>query len=220
MDLPLVELNRVLVAGRFAPLHPERSFDDVNLGPVRDTLRFLLARHEPNSAVVIDDLWNVLLFNEAHRRIMALFAPESATATGRPINLMREVFDPRCLRPSVANFAVLGPLLRQRVAAVADAMPGDRRPGDLLAELDQFNTSVPEASAPESGPPSIVLPVVLEKGAHRLSLITTVTRFAAPLDATVQSLQLQTFFPLDEPSRVLLERRASESVRETAGTNG
>lgn len=214
LELPLIELNRVLVAGRFAPMHPERSFDDPDLGAVRDTLRFLLKQHEPNGAVVIDDVWNVLLCNDAHRRIIELFAPGGEIAAhgrGRPMNLMRAVFDPRALRMVIANFAVVAPLLRQRVVGVVESLPGDRRPQELLADIDRFNAEcgpMPPSSATPSG---IVLPLILERGEYRLSLITTATRFSAPIDATVEGLQLETFFPLDDSSQRLLERLAAGS---------
>jgi transcriptional regulator with XRE-family HTH domain len=210
LELTLRDQNELLVAAGFAPLHPPRRLSDESMSAVRDVFEFLLERHEPNSAVVIDRSWNVIMRNRAHIATMRLFAPDSRSAAGEPANLVEEVFDPASLRPSIANFDLVATLLYDRLQQMASA--GPRRP-DVSALIERIASFGPIPARPaQADLPrlSLLMPIVFRRGELRMSVFSTTTGFTAPLDATAQELQLETFFPADPESEDLLRRLRSE----------
>jgi transcriptional regulator with XRE-family HTH domain len=54
LAVPLRDRNRLLLAAGYAPTYPERSFDDPALEAARDTVRLVLAGHEPAPAIAVD----------------------------------------------------------------------------------------------------------------------------------------------------------------------
>ena len=209
LDLSLRDQNELLVAAGFAPLHPPRRLDDQSMSAVRDVFEFLLEHHEPNSAVVIDRRWNVIMRNRAHVATMRLFAPDSRSAAGEPANLVEEVFDPASLRPAITNFDLVANLLYDRLQQLASSGPSRRDVVALLERITSFGP-IPVRPAQADLPRlSLLMPIVFRRGAMRMSVFSTTTSFTAPLDATAQELQLETFFPADPESEALLRRLSS-----------
>jgi transcriptional regulator with XRE-family HTH domain len=204
LGLPLREHNQLLEHGGYAPLHPPRRLDDPMLAIVKEVFRFLLDRHEPNSAVVVDSCWNVVLRNRAHVASMRLFAPDSRSAAGEPANLIEEVFDPTGLRPAIENFDLVANLLHDRLERTAAARPTRVELRALLDRVEAFGPLPPRPDTDGIERFALLLPLVFRRGDVRLSVVSTTTTFTAPLDATVQELQLETFFPTDEESERLL----------------
>lgn len=206
LRLPLREHNEMLAAGGFAPLHPARRLDDAPLAVVKAAFQYLLDRHEPNSAVVVDQCWNVVLRNRAHLATMRLFAPDSRAAAGSPTNLIEELFDPASLRSAVENFPLVANAIRDRLVRSVEERPTFLELRNLLDRVDAFGPlpARPSVGEPQSAP--LLLPIVFRRGDHRLSVFSTTTTFTAPLDATVQELQLETFFPTDDRSAELMRR--------------
>jgi MmyB-like transcription regulator ligand binding domain len=57
--------NRLLLAGGFAPPYLELPYDGQVMRPPRESLRRLLAAHQPNPALIVDGLWNLIEANPA-----------------------------------------------------------------------------------------------------------------------------------------------------------
>lgn len=207
--LPLREHNELLVSGGYAPLHPHRRFTDPTLALAREAFQFLLERHEPNSAVVIDHAWNVQLRNRAHVATMRLFAPRSPSAAGEPANLIEELFDPESLRPAVENFDLVANLIHKRLERSILSQPTRLDLPALLDRIEAFGPLPPCPDVDSLARSSLLLPMVFRRGDYRLSVFSMTTTFTAPLDETVQDLQLETFFPTDEPSERLLRALAA-----------
>jgi transcriptional regulator with XRE-family HTH domain len=208
LELPLREQNQLLQAGGYAPLHPPRRLGDADLAIASDAFRFLLERHEPNSAVVVDQCWNVMLHNRAHLATMRLFAPDSPSAAGQGGNLIETLFDPAGLRPAVENFELVAGLIHDRLERAAAARPTFTELRTLLDRIEGFGPMPPRPDAEGVARMALLMPIVFRRGEHRLSVFSTTTTFTAPLDATVQELQLETFFPTDAASERLLRSLA------------
>lgn len=209
LGLNLRDQNQLLAAAGFAPLHPPRRLADDSMAAVREVFEFLLERHEPNSAVVIDGTWNVVMRNRAHVATMGIFAPNSHSAAGEPANLVEELFDPDSLRPAVANFDLVGNVIRdclERMVAEQPLLPEARA---LLDRIESFGSLPPRPPRADSQVSSLLLPIVFRRGDACLSVFSTRTGFVAPLDATVQDLQLETFFPADRESELFLWKLAA-----------
>src|SRR5918992_1424642 len=65
LDLPIAERNRLLLAGGFAPPYLELPYDGEVMQPLRESLERLLEAHEPNPALIVDGLWNLIEANRA-----------------------------------------------------------------------------------------------------------------------------------------------------------
>jgi transcriptional regulator with XRE-family HTH domain len=65
LDLPIAERNRLLLAGGFAPPYLEQPYDGAVMQPLRESLRRLLEAHQPNPALIVDGLWNLIKANSA-----------------------------------------------------------------------------------------------------------------------------------------------------------
>ncbi len=209
LDLSLRDQNQLLATAGFAPLHPPRRLADDSMAAVREVFEFLLERHEPNSAVVIDGTWNVHMRNRAHIATMRIFAPNSRSALGEPANLVEELFDPNSLRPAIANFDLVGNLIHDKLESMVESQPLNREARHLLERIESFGSLPPRPAAANAHSVALLMPIVFHRGDARMSVFSTRTGFVAPLDATVQDLQLETFFPADQESELFLRNLAS-----------
>src|SRR5947207_10233426 len=73
LDVPLGDRNALLVSAGYAPAYGERPLSAPELEPVRRALTFTLHQQEPFPALVVDGEWNIVMRNEASRRIFDLF---------------------------------------------------------------------------------------------------------------------------------------------------
>src|SRR5262245_62106882 len=102
LDVPLGERNALLVSAGYAPLYGERPLGAPELEPVRRALQFILRQQEPFPAFVLDAQWNIVMRNDASRRICGLFRGPGHDE--RSVNVMRTVFDPGRLRGFISNW--------------------------------------------------------------------------------------------------------------------
>src|SRR5918993_4700067 len=65
LQVPLRERNAVLVAAGYAPVFPERPFDDPALKAARAAVDLVLKGHEPYPALAIDCHWTLIAANAA-----------------------------------------------------------------------------------------------------------------------------------------------------------
>jgi transcriptional regulator with XRE-family HTH domain len=206
LDLALRDQNELLVLAGFAPLHPARRLTDESMSGVRDVLEFLLERHEPNSAIVIDGIWNVLMCNRAHVAAMRIFAPKSRSAAGDPTNLVEELFDPDALRPAIGNFDLVAHVIHERLECMVAATPLHAQARALLERIEAFGPLPPRPLEADRPSTLLLMPIEFRRGDARMTVFSTRTGFAVPLDATVQELHLETFFPADRESELFLRR--------------
>src|SRR3954462_1423164 len=57
LEAPLRERNGLLLAAGFAPMFPERSFDDPGLAAMRTAVEAVLHAHMPFPALAVDRRW-------------------------------------------------------------------------------------------------------------------------------------------------------------------
>ena len=209
LDMPLRARNELLDAAGFAPFYPERPLHGAELNRARETLTRILAHHEPYPAMVLDRSWNILMKNDASRRIVSHFLDEPAVAQlspdGKP-NFMRMMFHPNGLKPHVRSWARTAPILIGRLRREAAAYPGSLSKS-LLCEL---LPSAPATFAPgiDDAPLAPTVALELEIGDEVLRLFNTLTTFGTPQDVTLQELRIEMSFPADEASDALLRRWA------------
>jgi transcriptional regulator with XRE-family HTH domain len=203
LDLPLRDRNKLLHAAGLAPAFGETDLDSAEMAGVRRSLEFLLDRHDPCPAVVVDRHWNLLLQNRGAAVVLPRFVASPA-ALAPPINVMRLLFDPNGVRPFIVNWDELAASMVQRLHREAALDPGDDRARVLLetalAAGVPASWRVPELGADQSP----MVEMRLRDGELELALFSAVTTIGTPLDVTLQELRLETFFPVDEASAAAL----------------
>src|SRR5262245_1735639 len=110
LDVPLGERNALLVSAGYAPMFAERPLASPEMEPVRRALEFILRQQEPFPALVLDRDWNIVMGNEASRRVFAPYKNASSTP-----NVMHKVFDPQQMRPFIVNWHEIAECLMHNV---------------------------------------------------------------------------------------------------------
>ena len=217
LNLPLRDRNALLRAAGFAALYPEEDVLSSEDSHLRSLFAFLLARHEPFPAYVVDGAWTVRLHNRAAVRLLAwlleddrLPAPRHADGPLVGENLLAVLFDPDRLRPLTVNFEEVGRYLWDRLEERIALYPEDDALATLLEQLRGYGTipaRIPEPARPDDAP---AFPIHLRKGGMDLRLLSFLMTVAAPRAVSLQELRLETFLPADEESEALLREIAGE----------
>ncbi len=219
LDLPLRQQNHLLVAAGYAPVYGQADIADRSMREIRDGLRFLLDNHDPYPAFVLNRMWNIVMSNRTHLRMLERLQAVGGSRREEPENALRLVLAPDRLRPLISNWpqvvrAVIPRLERQiRLAA------HDRELEELREEvlgypmvLDALRSS----SAAADGV-ALLVPIELEFDRQRLSFYTTIASFGGAVDATTQELVIESLLPANEATRQSLVRFA-EAGAQRVGT--
>lgn len=208
LEVPLRERNLLLQSAGYAPAFAMRDLDGEDMAPVRTALTLMLKHHEPYPALVIDKDWNVVMKNEAVTRAFSglgdLEAMWQATCGDGPRNLLRFTFHPGGVRPLIANIEELAPIFLQRTQREAAATRNDHLLG-ILEEIRSWE-GIPSdwLDLPVSQPPPPIIPLTLDNGVIRASMFTMISTFGTPQDITTDELRIESYFPADEQTEMLL----------------
>ena len=192
LDLPIGERNRLLLAGGFAPPYLEQPFDGEVMQPLRESLRRLLEAHEPNPALIVDGLWNLI---EANRAASLLWDGVDPELLEPPINMLRLGVHPGGLpRISSMTAACNAPLIHKlKRRSREDADPAL---ADLIEEVENYLPDEP----PDSPATQPVVSLDLRTPLGDVRLFTVIATLGAPLEVTAANLAIETFLPMDEES--------------------
>jgi transcriptional regulator with XRE-family HTH domain len=203
LDLPIAERNRLLLAGGFAPPYLEQPYDGEVMQPLRDSLSRLLEAYEPNPALIVDGLWNLI---DANRAASLLWDGVDPELLGPPINMLRLGVHPGGLpRISSMTAACNAPLIHKlKRRSREDADPGLSR---LIEEVESYLPDVPPTS-PATQP---VVSLDLRTPLGEVRLFTVIATLGAPLEVTAADLAIETFLPMDERSAARLGELSGNS---------
>jgi transcriptional regulator with XRE-family HTH domain len=207
LDVPLGERNALLVGAGYAPIFGERPLEAPELAHVRRALEFMLRQQEPYPALVINGYHDIVMRNDASRRIFELFRgplPDHLT-----INTIRTVFDPKGLRPFISNWDEMAECLMQSLQQqIADTG------SDALIRLRDEVIAYPGVPARfrtlcalTTDPPIINLQ--LRKGDLSLAFFSAVSFFGRTRDITLQEIKIECFFPADAATEQFTRRLAA-----------
>ena len=205
LDLPHKDSNLLLHSGGYAAAYTELDLQATDMEPVREALRLMLDNHNPYPALVMDGGFNVLMANSAQQ----MMAAQVMGAGGSPAtaNLLEAIFRQDSYRPHIENWDEVAShtLRRLRKQVLAFGRPGDdalyRR---LLALSPPDDWQQPQAS-PADGP---MLTVDFTIGGQSLSMFSTLSQFGTALDAGMEELLIESYFPADEACKRFFEQFA------------
>jgi transcriptional regulator with XRE-family HTH domain len=201
LDVPLRERNRLLEAGGFAHVYRQTPLAAEEMRHVRGVLQFILDRHEPYGAVVIDRYSNLLMANGAASRLIGAFVDPSLL-TGTP-NLLRMVFHPQGLRRSIVNWDEVAQHLLGRAQRELGETPDDEIAVALLGEVQGWARIMGKKAALRAA--DLLLAIHMKRGDLDVRVFSTIMTLGTPQDVTLQELRLETFFPADPESEARLK---------------
>jgi transcriptional regulator with XRE-family HTH domain len=201
LEVPLRERNDLLLAAGYAPVYRQTALDADEMAPVRDALDKILVGHEPFPALVVDRRWDVVSANRPALAVMS--EGVSPELLGPPANALRLSLHPDGLAPRIANLAEYAAHVLERLHRQA-LLSGDPDLVALHAELSSY-PGVGEAPAPTEPSARLFVPLVLRvDGVQELKFFSTVATFGTALDVTVAELAIESFFPADEATALVL----------------
>ena len=203
LEVPLRERNAFLLAAGYAPRYRQTALDDDQMTRVRQSLQRLLDSHAPYPGIVVDRLWNAVLWNDTAGRI-AESLPEELS--GPPMNVFRACLHPDGLAGRTLNFPgwaayLLGELHRLAV------LTGDAEVQRLADEVSQYPNIAALGGWREAVPaeePALWIPWRLEMAGAEWSFFTTMTTFGTPQDITLAELAVELFYPADNATEAML----------------
>jgi hypothetical protein len=186
------------------PRYHETSIDAPVSQPVRASLERLLATHDPYPGVVLDRQWNIILANDAARRLVAGLP---ASVTEPSVNVFRISLHPEGLAAITLNFdewcAAMLAQLRRLVMVTADpALTQLAR--EVLAYPNVIEHLARATDSEVADEPPLLLPCRLSVGGVELSLFTMLTTFGTPRDITIDEIAVELFYPADDATATAL----------------
>ena len=167
----------------------------------------MLTNHEPFPAIAIDRAWNIRLANRPFEMMTSMMGSDVWTRVGGPDrNLMRLFFHPNGVKPMVANWQAIAPLLWHRARREAETLGGQEMKA-VLADLSQYQNAETLWAAEEAALVP-VLPLEMQKDNVRISLFTVIATFGTAQDVTADELRIESFFPADEATEKLFRAAA------------
>jgi transcriptional regulator with XRE-family HTH domain len=226
LDVPLRERNKLLEAGGYAHIYKQTPLAAEAMRHVRGVLEFILQRHEPYGAIVLDTYSNLLMANGPAAALMgslvdpSLMAPAQPGAPAAPPNVLRLVFHPLGSQRFIVNRHEVLPQLLARAEREMGELSGDETAKALLAELRGYvalacaGTGAGGETRPSTralNAADLLLPVHFRINGIDLRIFSTIMTLGTPQDVTLQELRIETFFPADAESEAALKQLAPAS---------
>jgi len=210
LELPLRERNRLLESAGFAHIFRETSLSAEEMAHIRGMLQFILDRHLPYAAVVVDRHWNLLLENRAAGQFFSTLISPALSALPNAPNILRATFHPEGSRRWIVNWPEVEQHLLSR-AEVEFGSAEDAVGAALLAEIRSYaSSSVAADSHSALRSSDLLLPLHIRIGDFDLRLFSTIMTLCRPQDVTLQELRVETWFPADQDSERCWRQRFGE----------
>lgn len=199
LEIPLRERNRLLAAGGYAHVYRQTPLAAEEMAHIRSVLQFILDRHKPYSAVVLDRYSNCLMGNDAAMHLIA--ATVDASLLDDHPNILRLVFHPLGTRRFIVNWPEAGRHLFARAERDLGALKDDETAAALLTELRGYvGDAFASRAATALTAADLLLPIHIRTDAFDVRAFSTIMTLGTPQDVTLQELRIETFFPADEAS--------------------
>ena len=211
LDIPLRDRNILLLAAGYAPIYAEAAWNAPEMQSISRALERVLRQHEPFPAVVMDRYWNVTIANDAAPRFFNCFV--NMAARKPPRNLLHLMFDPKGMRPYIANWEEVAAGFFQRVYREAVGGVIDEKTKELLATLQTYPNVKPAWKNPNFLRPLPFIPISFMKKGEMLNFFSMITTVGAPLSITAQELRIECLFPADEESEKDYLKMTESSLR-------
>lgn len=198
LDLSFRERNRLLEAAGFAHVFHETPMSAEEMAHIRGMLQFILDRHLPYAAVVLDRHWNLLMGNRVANQFFIKLVSPALYANGQ--NILRLTFHPEGTCRWIVNWREVGSYLLSRAELVLGSVD-DSTGAALLKEIKNHPSALAAPGSekvPRFG--DLLLPIHIQMGDLDMRLFSTIMTLCRPQDVTLQELRIETWFPADKES--------------------
>jgi transcriptional regulator with XRE-family HTH domain len=202
LDVPLRERNELLMAAGYAPIYSESALGDPEMKNIVKALKRVLRQHEPFPAVVLDRYWNVVMANKAAPIFFGKFVNMASRPS--PRNLLHLIFDPKGMRPFIADWETVSESLIARVYRESIGRAVDEKTAKLIATLLSHSGSKKER-APKIQTPAPHLPMIpigFIKDRQTLSYFSMITTVGTPRTIVAQELRVECMYPADDATEI------------------
>ena len=198
-------------AGGFAHIYRQTPFAAEEMSHIRGVLQFILDRHKPYAAVVLDRYSNCVMGNDASQRLVAALVDPSLLAN--PVNFLRITYHPCGARRWIVNWDELSRHLLGRAERELGVTTNDPTGAALLDEMrGHMGTQAYERFPSRQDAADLLVPIHVRKDDLELRLFCTYMTLGTPQDVTLQELRIETFFPADEASEPTWHERFASFV--------
>src|SRR5262245_47709019 len=135
LEVPLRERNQLLEAGGYAHVYRQTPLASDEMSHVRGVLQFILERHDPYAAILLDRYSNCLMGNFASGQLLTLLVDPSLMT--EHANHLRMAFHPLGARRWIVNWDEVARHLMARAERELSESRDDPQATVLLAELRQ-----------------------------------------------------------------------------------
>jgi transcriptional regulator with XRE-family HTH domain len=205
LEVPLRERNRLLEAGGYAYVYRQTPLAAEEMAHLRGVLQFILDRHRPYGAVVLDRYSNCVMGNGASDRLIGMLVDPSLLTD--PPNFVRMTFHPLGVRRWIVNWPEVARHVWSRAERELGALKEDPVAAALLTELRGYlDAPMTQRPAAPLRAADLLLPVHIRRGDVEFRMFSTIMTIGTPQDVTLQELRIETFFPADEASADVWKR--------------
>lgn len=203
--LPLTAQNALLQAAGFAAVYPTSPLTSEALGPFRQILSEMMARHAPWPSLLCDRHWNVL---EASPVATALLAGLQAGESAGDTNLIRLLTSEAAASGVIVNLAEMISEMQSRIQLEALEAADDPVLAGLAARLQAAAHRYPLShTQPRRSP---IVPLTLASPSGELRFLSTIAHFGTSEDVTIRDLRLELLFPADDATRIAVTALAAD----------
>lgn len=200
MNLPRGEQNGLLAAAGFASQFPVLPLAAEEMAQVRAAMGWIIDRHAPYPALILDRLWRVVAMNPPAQR---LFGP-AGFAEGT--SLLDAMADLALFAGLIENWVEVGHHTAHRLKAESARAGG-------IAALDRAASALLSHPAIAAHQPRAtgraILPTVYRLGRQRLAMFSTYAQFGAAEEVALSDMKIELMFPADAEAQALLQAQAS-----------
>jgi transcriptional regulator with XRE-family HTH domain len=195
LGLPRGEQNGLLTAAGFAPHFPSLPLGDTEMAQVRQAMGWMIDRHAPYPALILDRLWRIVAMNGPATRLF------EAAGFVEGTSLLAALEAPEIFASLIENWIEVGhhTLLRLKAeSARAGGIPELDRTVAALAAIPEIAAFQPGATG------RAVLPTVYRLGDQRLALFSTYAQFGSAEEVGLSDMKIELMFPADAAARTFL----------------
>lgn len=195
LDLPRGSRNAMLHAAGFAPSYRSRDLEEAEMAPIAAALDWMLERHLPYPALVLDRRWKIVRANATAKMMMAQIG------VNEDANLIEALLDPTSLQAVIENWDEVARHFVHRLRAQSAHLGGDAWLDGMAARLaNQLGPALPD---PAAGTQAIIA-TRYRLGETRLAFFSTLSQFSTAEDIALADWQIEHLFPADEATREVL----------------
>lgn len=210
LQVPLRHQNEALQAAGFAARFETPELDAIPPA-IHAALDRMLAQQEPYPLTLLSPDYRILRSNRAAGKIFEGFVLEPERLLSEALDMFGLLFDPELARPFIVDWPHLAARMLARLHREVLQDPGNEALADRLTRALRYPGVRDEWRRPDFAMPiDSSLNFRLSRDDVRIGFLTTLTMFSAPGLVTLEELRIESYFPLDDATRMYCEQRASD----------